>query len=155
MPSALTERVRQQAKARTSRVRVVRKAAVSNSSVQTASLDFESFRRQSGQDVLQPKSVNGITAAFQLSWPPPGAMATAVGLVDMAGCNLGSSGKHPDLLALSRMPCILASFHECRQQIPFKLTPSQHSLHCCSVLEPHSEELRCALPWHACCAVLH
>ena len=92
IPSPLTEHVRQQAKARTTRVKVVRKAAVHNGNVQAASLDFDQLQRPSGQNVLQPRSVNGITAAFQLSWPPPGAMATAIGLTGGAEC-LRSSGK--------------------------------------------------------------
>ena len=117
MPSALTERVRQQAKARTSRVKLVRKAAVNNSSVQTASLDLDQLQRPSGQNELQPKSVNGITASFQLSWPPPGAMATATGLVDAAGCNLRSSGKHSEcsiaadrVQTMSDLCCICPAF---------------------------------------------
>jgi len=84
MPASLTEHVRQQAKARIPRVKVVRKAAVNAARIQTASLDFDGVSqpaRQSGSEVSRPK---GITAALQLSWPPPALMAPAVGLADTA-----------------------------------------------------------------------
>ena len=77
MPASLTERVRQQAKTRVSRVRVVRKAAATTSSMHSASLDFDRSSHQlnePSQAALKPK---GTTSAFQLSWPPPAAMTTA------------------------------------------------------------------------------
>ena len=77
MPATLTERVRQQAKTRVSRVRVVRKAAANTSSMHSASLDFDSSSHQlnePSQAALKPK---GSTSAFQLSWPPPAAGASA------------------------------------------------------------------------------
>lgn len=80
MPASLTERVRQQAKTRVSRVRVVRKAAANTGSMHSASLDLGRSLQpleEPMHTVLNPK---GITSAFQLSWPPPAAMATVVGV---------------------------------------------------------------------------
>lgn len=83
MPASLTDRVRHQAKSRISRVKVVRKAAANTSSMQSASLDFDRLSkpmRDPGHNALKPSCAKGITSAFQLSWPPPAAMASSVGV---------------------------------------------------------------------------
>lgn len=81
MPASLSERVRQQAKTRISRVKVVRKAA--NVSMHSSSLDFDRMSQPlnaTSHNVLQPSNARGITSAFQLSWPPPAAFTAAVGV---------------------------------------------------------------------------
>ena len=83
MPASLTERVRHQAKSRVSRVKVVRKAAANSSSVHSTSLDFDRLSkpmRDPGHNALKPSCAKGMTSAFQLSWPPPAAMASTVGI---------------------------------------------------------------------------
>ncbi len=82
MPTSLTEHVRQQAKARMPRVKVVRKAAVNSARIQTASLDFDRLSQpsqHSRSEMVQAASTKGTTAAFQLSWPPPAPMVAVVG----------------------------------------------------------------------------
>ncbi|KAA6420471.1 MAG: hypothetical protein FRX49_09632 [Trebouxia sp. A1-2] len=82
MPTSLTEHVRQQAKARMPRVKVVRKAAVNPARMHTASLDFDRLSQpsqHSRSEMAQAASLKGTTAAFQLSWPPPAPMAAGVG----------------------------------------------------------------------------
>ncbi|KAL3161781.1 hypothetical protein ABBQ38_008875 [Trebouxia sp. C0009 RCD-2024] len=76
MPPSLTDRVRQQAKTRVSRVRVVRKAAANTGSVHSASLDFGKSLQQLEEPSRAALNPKGITSVFQLSWPPPAAMAT-------------------------------------------------------------------------------
>lgn len=80
MPASLTERVRQQAKTRVSRVRVVRKAAANTGSVQSASLDFGKSLQPLAAPSRAALNPKGITSVFQLSWPPPAAMVTVVGV---------------------------------------------------------------------------
>lgn len=95
MPTSLTEHVRQQAKARMPRVKVVRKAAVNPARIQTASLDFDRLSQRSQHsrsEMAQAASTKGTTAAFQLSWPPPAPMAAGVG--QSAGSSLVLRGAH-------------------------------------------------------------
>ena len=103
MPTSLTEHVRQQAKARMPRVKVVRKAAANPARIQTASLDFDRLSRP-GQhctsEVAQAASAKGTTAAFQLSWPPPASMAAGVG--QSAGSSVVLRGAH----ILNTLACV-------------------------------------------------
>ena len=80
MPASLTERVRQQAKTRVSRVRLVRKAAANTSSMPSASLDFDRSSQQLNEPSRAAVKSKGTTSAFQLSWPPPAAMTTFAGV---------------------------------------------------------------------------
>lgn len=95
MPTSLTEHVRQQAKARMPRVKVVRKAAIHPARIQTASLDFDRLShpsQHSRSEMAQAASAKGTTAAFQLSWPPPAPMAAGVG--QTAGSSVVLRGAH-------------------------------------------------------------
>lgn len=80
MPASLTERVRQQAKTRLSRVRVVRKAAANTSSMHSTSLDFDRSSQQLNEPSRAASKPKGATSAVQLSWPLPAAMATCAGI---------------------------------------------------------------------------
>ena len=100
MPASLTEHVRQQAKARIPRFKVVRKAAASS-----ASLDFDKLSqpsRHTDSEQAQPATAKGMTAAFQLSWPPPAAFGvTAVGQTNATSAILrGTSCPASALLVL-------------------------------------------------------
>lgn len=95
MPTSLTEHVRQQAKARMPRVKVVRKAAVNPARIQTASLDFDRLSQpsqHSRSEMAQAASTKGTTAAFQLSWPPPAPTVAGVGRI--AGSSVVLRGAH-------------------------------------------------------------
>ena len=101
MPASLTERVRQQAKTRVSRVKVVRKAANHSGSVQSTSLDFDRLSqplRNPGHNVFKPSCATGITSAFQLSWPPPLAMSSSDNASQANKCPSFASGLQCPLL---------------------------------------------------------
>lgn len=93
MPASLTERVRQQAKTRVSRVRVVRKAAANTSSMHTASLVFGRSSQQLNEPAHAALKPKGTTSAFQLSWPPPAAMASMVGLTQINDSSVSFTGE--------------------------------------------------------------
>lgn len=122
MPASLTEQVRQQAKTRVSRVRVVRKAAANTSSMHTASLDFDRSSQQLHEPARAALKPKGTTSAFQLSWPPPAAMASMVGLAQINDFPLSFTGElcRPQFF-LSKRQCPQKRHHPLPMNSPEQL----------------------------------
>ena len=147
-PPSLTERVRQQAKTRMTRVKVVRKAAVTTGGLHSASLDFDRLSQplhESGHNASEPLGTKGIASAFQLSWPPPVATALGVGLSNsnLPACTgtpmhaASASKRHMGFILLIVVECVsypyiihypLSTFHlqEFARECPHNGTVEQH-----------------------------